>query len=124
MELAGELTGTAELRAKVAYNAQQQKLQLQDLTFDYNAEDPVVGMLAEAFHVPIRQALEEAANQALAEQIELLGARLGTVLKKITPAGVALDLSALKLGSVQIAIEQQGIRLDGTATGKIRLVLR
>jgi hypothetical protein len=81
-------------------------------------------MLAEAFHVPIRQALEEAANQALAEQIELLGARLGTVLKKITPAGVALDLSALKLGSVQIAIEQQGIRLDGTATGKIRLVLR
>jgi hypothetical protein len=124
MELAGELTGTAELRAKVAYNAQQQKLQLQDLTFDYNAEDPVVGMLAEAFHVPIRQALEEAANQALAEQIELLGARLGTVLKKITPAGVVLDLSALKLGSVQIAIEQQGIRLDGTATGKIRLVLR
>ena len=124
MELAGELTGTAELRAKVAYNAQHQKLELQGLTFDYNAVDPVVGMLAEAFHAPIRQALEEAANQALAQQLALLGSRLGTVLKKITPAGVALDLSALQLGSVQIAIEQQGIRLDGTATGKIRLVLR
>jgi hypothetical protein len=34
------------------------------------------------------------------------------------------DLSALQLGGVQIRIEQQGIRLDGTATGSARLVLR
>ena len=71
-----------------------------------------------------RQALEDAANQALAQHLELLGERLGTVLKKITPAGVVLDLSALQLSSVQILIEQQGIRLGGTATGSARLVLR
>jgi hypothetical protein len=124
MELIGELTGAAELRAKVAYDAKGRKFELQDLTFDYMAEDPALGMLAEAFHEPIRQALEEAANQALAGQLELLGGRLGAVLKKITPAGVVLDLSALQLGSVQIAIEQQGIRLDGTATGSVRLVVR
>jgi len=124
MELIGELAGTAELRAKVAYDAQGRKFELQDLTFNYKAEDPTRNMLAEAFHEPIRQALEEAANQALAEQLELLGGRLGTVLKKITPAGVVLDLSALQLGSVQIDIEQQGIRLDGTATGSVRLVVR
>jgi hypothetical protein len=124
MELIGELAGTAELRAKVAYDAQGRKIELQDLTFDYKAEDPTLGMLAGAFHEPIRQALEEAANQALAAQLELLGGRLGTVLKKITPAGVVLDLSALQLGSVQIDIEQQGIRLDGTATGSVRLVVR
>ncbi|MGB7934095.1 MAG: hypothetical protein WCH04_18080, partial [Gammaproteobacteria bacterium] len=86
--------------------------------------DPTLGMLAEAFHEPIRQALEEAANQALAQQLALLGGRLGAVLKKITPAGLVLDLSALKLSSVQIQIEQQGIRLDGTATGSTQLVLR
>jgi hypothetical protein len=124
MELAGELAGTADLRAKVAYAAQQQKLELQDLTFHYDAEDPTVGILAEAFHEPIRQALEDAANQALAQQLALLGERLGAVLKKITPAGVVLDLSALQLRSVQLLIEQQGIRLDGTATGSTRLVLR
>jgi hypothetical protein len=124
MELIGELAGTAELRAKVAYEAQYRKFELQDLTFDYKAEDPTLGMLAEAFHEPIRQALEEAANQALAEQLELMGGRLGMVLKKITPAGVVLDLSALQLDSVQIDIEQQGIRLDGTATGSVRLVVR
>jgi hypothetical protein len=124
MELAGELAGTADLRAKVSYAAQQQQLELQDLTFDYEADDPTVGILAEAFHEPIRQALEVAANQALAQQLALLGERLGTVLKKITPAGVVLDLSALQLGGVQIAIEEQGIRLDGTATGIARLVVR
>ena len=124
MELIGELAGTAELRAKVAYDAQDQKVELQDLTFDYKAEDPTLGMLAGAFHEPIRQALEEAANQALAQQLAQLGERLGVVLRKITPAGVVLDLSALQLGSVQIAIEQQGIRLDGTATGSVRLVVR
>jgi hypothetical protein len=124
LELIGELAGTAELRAKVAYDAKGRKFELQDLTFDYKAEDPALGMLAEAFHEPIRQALEEAANQALAGQLELLGGRLGAVLKKITPAGVVLDLSALQLASVQIAVEQQGIRLDGTATGSVRLVVR
>jgi len=81
-------------------------------------------MLAGAFHEPIRQALEEAANQALAQQLALLGERLGVVLRKITPAGVELDLSALQLGSVQIVLEEQGIRLDGTATGSVRLVVR
>ena len=124
MELTGELAGTAELRAKVAYEAQHRKLELQDLTFDYDAEDSNVGMLAEAFHEHIRQALEDAANQALAQQLDLLGERLGTVLKKITPTGLVLDLSTLQLSSMQIHIEQQGIRLDGTATGSTRLVLR
>jgi hypothetical protein len=124
MDLTGELTGTAALRAKVVYEAQHRKLELQDLTFDYDAEDSTLGMLAEAFHEPIRQALEDAANQALAQQLALLGERLATVLKKITPAGLVLDLSALQLSSVQIQIEQQGIRLDGTATGSTQLVLR
>jgi len=123
MELTGDLAGTAELHAKVAYDAQHRKFELQDLTFDYEAEDPTMGVLAEAFHEPIRQALEDAANQALVQQLGLLGERLGTVLKKITPAGVALDLSALQLRSVQILVEHQGIRLDGTATGSVRLVL-
>ncbi len=124
VELAGELAGTAELRAKVAYDAQRRKVELQDLTFDYDTEDPTLGMLTKAFHEPIRQALEEAVNQALAQQLALLRERLGVVLRKITPVGVVLDLSALQLGSVQIAIEEMGIRLDGTATGNARLVLR
>jgi hypothetical protein len=124
VELTGEVAGTAELRARVAYDAQDRKLELQDLTFDYDAEDFAMDLLAEAFHEPIRQALENAANQALAQHLDLLSERLGEVLKKITPTGVTLDMSALTLRSVQIHIVQKGIRLDGTATGSARLVLR
>jgi hypothetical protein len=124
VELTGEVAGTAELRARVAYDAQDQKLELQDLTFDYDTEDFSMGLLAEAFHEHIRQALESAANQALAQHLDLLRERLVAVLKKITPASVALDVSALQLRTVQIHIVQKGIRLDGTATGSARLVLR
>ena len=123
MELTGELAGTAELRAKVAYDAQRQKLEIQDLTFVYDAEDLAVDLLAEVFHELILAALQDAANRMLARQLDLLGERLGTVLKKITPAGMELDMSALQLRSVQIHIGQEGITLDGTATGTVRLVL-
>ena len=123
MELTGEIAGTAELRARLAYDAQDRKLALQDLTFDYAAEDFTMGLLAKALHEPIRQALESAANQALAQQLDRLNERLGSVLKKITPAGVTLDMSDLQLRSVQIHIVQEGIRLDGSATGSARLVL-
>ena len=60
MELAGELAGSADLRARVAYDAQQRKLELQDLTFDYEPIDSTPGVLAEAFHEPMRQTLDEA----------------------------------------------------------------
>ena len=123
-ELLGELAGTIELRAKLVYTAEKRKLELQDLTFDYDAKNATMALLMEAFHEYIRQALEGAANQALAQYLELLSERLETVLEKITPANVLLDMSALQLRSLQIHIVQQTIKLDGVATGSARLTLR
>jgi hypothetical protein len=124
LELSGQIAGSAELHARLAYDAEQQKLQLQDLAFDYAAEDATMGLLADAFHDQIRQSLEVAANQALSQQLALLGERLRTVLKKITPAGVALDMSAMQLRDVHIQILEQGISLEGTASGRVQLLLR
>ncbi|MEN8206313.1 MAG: DUF4403 family protein [Pseudomonadota bacterium] len=124
VELLGEVAGTVELRASVAYKADTRKLELQDLTFDYDAKDSNMGLLVEAFHEYIRLTLESAANQALTQYLDLLSERLETVLKNSMPAGVLLDMSALQLHSLQIQIEQQGIRLEGAATGSARLVLR
>ena len=121
--LSGDIAGMAELRARLAHDAHNRKLVLQDLAFDYDAEVLTMGLLAKALHEPIRQALESAANQALAEHLELLNQRLVSILEKITPPGVTLDMSALQLRSMLIQIEQTGIRLNGTATGSARLVL-
>jgi len=124
VELVGEVAGTVELRARVAYQADTRKLELQDLTFDYDARDSILGQLVEAFHEYARLMLESAANQALAQQLDQLGERLETVLANIMPAGVLLDMSALQLSHLQVNIDTQGIRLEGTATGSARLVLR
>lgn len=124
VELPGELAGTIELRAKLVYSAETRQLELQDLTFDYDAENASRTLLMEAFHEYIRQALEAAANQLLAQQLELLSERLGTVLEKAIPASVLIDMSALQLRSLQVHIVQQSIRLDGVATGSARLMLR
>ena len=124
VELAGTTTGKAKLRAGVAFDPKLQRLELQDLTFDYHAEDSTVATLVEAFHEPIRRALENVANEVLIEQLELLGKRLGAGLNRIVPAGVALDLSALRFGSVKVSIEKPVIRLEGVATGSAQLMLR
>jgi hypothetical protein len=124
VELVGGVAGTVELRARLVYKAEEQKLELQDLTFDYDAKSSTMALLAETFHEYIRQALEGAANQALAQYLNLLSERLETALDKIMPAGVLLDMSALQLHSLQIHIVQQSVRLDGAVTGSARLMLR
>ncbi len=124
LEMSGDIAGSAELQASLAYDTETQQLHLHDLIFDYAADDPAMGLLAEAFHEPVRQALEVAANQALSQQLERLDERLGSMLQKVTPAGVVLDMSALQLHSVHIDIVQQGIRLDGSASGRVQLLIR
>ena len=124
VELVGDVAGTLELQARLVYKAEERKLELHDLTFDYDAKNSSMALIAESFHESIRQALEDMANQALAQHLELVSGRLETVLEKIIPAGVLLDMSAMQLTSLQIHIEKQNIRLDGTATGSARFTLR
>ena len=123
MELTGELAGKAELQAKLAYNGQLQRLEVQDLTFRYDAQEETLNLLADAFHEYLREALENAANQALTQHLNLLQERLVAVLRKITPAGMSLDMSTLQLASVHLHIEPEAVMLDGTASGNIRLLL-
>ncbi len=124
VELDGDVAGTIDLRARLVYKAEERKLELQNLTFDYDANNTTVALLAESFHEFIRQSLEGVANQALAQHLDLLSGRLETVLEKIMPASVLLDMSALQLRSLRIHIVQQSIMLEGAATGSARLMLR
>jgi hypothetical protein len=124
MELAEDAAGTVELRARVIYDVRDRKLELQDLIIDYDAEDFDVILLAEPIREHIRQTLQNAANKALAQYLNLLGERLRTILQKITPASMAFDMSDLQLRTLKIHFVQQGIRLDGTATGSVRIVFR
>jgi hypothetical protein len=123
-ELTGDITGIIDLRSKLVYDIEKRALELRGLTFEYDTRNSAMAQLEELFHEYIRQSLEGAANRALAQYLELVSNRLETVLEKIMPESVMLDMSDLQLRNLQINIVQQGIRLDGTATGHTRLVLR
>jgi hypothetical protein len=124
LTLTGQLAGTASLRTRIGYDAQQKVLLMRDFTFEYAADDFAIDFLAQALHEQVRQSLEARANQALAQQLARLNESLGALLNKITPDGVELDMSDLQLSSVQLQLHPGGIRLDGTASGAVQLQLR
>lgn len=124
LDLSGELAGTVELTGDLDYDAPTGSLVMRDLTYDFAAEDPAVDFLAKAFYKPVSQSLEQAANRALMQKLELLNERLEVVLNRITPRGMTLDMSGLRLSRVEIQIMPDGIRLDGTASGAARLLLQ
>ncbi len=97
---------------------------MQDLTFDFQAKNATTGLLTGAFHEPIRRVLEDTVNQMLSQQLDWLRARVGRMLDSILPENVKFDLAALQLDRMQIHMQQQGVKLDGTATGSVRLMLR
>ena len=123
-ELAGAIAGTIDLHARLLYNTDERKLELHNLMFDYEGKDPAVSLLVKSFHDDIRQALEVAFNQALAQHLEQLGHRLKTALQRAMPASLLLDMSALQIDNLNLHIAQQGIRLEGAASGSAQLLLR
>jgi hypothetical protein len=119
--LSGDLAGTAEVRARLAFDTEEQALRARDLEFSYHAEDPAVTQLAELFPLTIRQALADAANRLLAQRLGQWRTRLGSALEGITPQPFRLDMDSLRFRSVTILLGQDGIRLEGVAAGSARI---
>ena len=119
VHLTGDLAGTLEITTRVAYKAQQ--LRLEKLEHTYDPDDPAIALLATALHDRIREALETEANALLQQYLEQLKVRLGVLFEKLIPAGVNLDMSTLQLRTLRLQVTPRGIRLDGTAAGSARL---
>jgi hypothetical protein len=122
--LSGDLAGTAEVRAGLAFDAPGQTLRLEDLDYSYQAEDPGVAQLASLFPQTIRQALEDAANRLLAQRLGQWRIRLDSALEGVAPQPLTLNVDALRLQSVAIHLERDRIRLEGDAAGSARIEAR
>jgi hypothetical protein len=92
-------------------------LRLEDLEYELEMEDPLLAAEVNLFREPLRRLLEAAANQQLQQQLDGLELRLAEVLETFTPAGMTLDLSALRLQAVRIELDPAGVQLQGTVTG-------
>ena len=122
--LGGASTGTLQLTARLVFVTPARELQLHDLEYVLETEDPLLEAQVKLFHGPLRQMLETTANQRLQQQLDALQLRLAEVLKALTPAGMALDLSELQLQAVRVELEQARAQLHATVGGHAALEWR
>jgi hypothetical protein len=122
--LTGETAGELGIEADMVFDAQAQALQLQNLSYTYTSADPLIETQVRLFHNAIRKALEGAANQRLQQGVEQWRTRLATLLGRILPDDVQLDMASLRLSQVHFDFTEQGIGVDALATGYVSVALR
>ena len=120
----GDAAGQVMVKANIAFAQEDQAFKLQDLEYTYTPEDPLLEPQARLFYGYIRKALEAAANQQLQQRMAQWKEQLVTVLDRIMPAGVKLDMASLQLSQVDLALEEHGISLSGLATGHTQVEFR
>lgn len=120
-ELAGASAGTVQLTARLAFDPATRKLQLQDLEYVLETDDPFLEAEVNLFRGPLRQLLETTVNQRLQQLLDDMQPRLTRVFEALTPAGMTLDLSALRLQAVRIALDQTGVQLHTRVSGHASL---
>lgn len=118
LRLTGEAAGQAEVWANLSFDPAAQRVRLTDLDFVFDPDDSDAALLGNLFYQRIQSALSEATNAVLQRRVERLRDQLSEALARSLPAGTRLDLSDLRLTSVQIELTPGGIRLQGTASGQ------
>jgi hypothetical protein len=112
------------IKAKMIFAAEKQQFQLENLDYTYTPQDPLLEPQASLFYGYIRKVLEAAANQQLQQRMSQWKEHLLTVFDKITPDDMQLELASLQLRQVQLSMAEDAIRLNGLASGHIRLDFR
>ncbi len=124
MRLTGDVEGIVEVWANVVFEPENQQLRLHKLQFVHELEEPSYNMVLDLFYERIRHTLETTVNQLLARQIVQWQEQLNSAFTKIAPQDVRLDLSSLKLLSVQLNMEKERVRLHSLAAGHAKLEFR
>jgi hypothetical protein len=124
-ELSGALAGRLRVMSRPGFDPETQSLTLGNLDYVFDAEDPAVAVLAGLFYDAIRKRIHETANALLAERTReawtALGATLGGEIAGAAPAGIAPDLSGLRLERLSITPGDRGLGITGEASGVLRL---
>jgi hypothetical protein len=123
-KLTGYAAGNLTVKANIAFAQEEQAFNLQDLDYTYTPEDPSLEPQARLFYGYIRKALEAAANQQLQQRMAQWRDRLAALFENILPQEVQLDLASLQLSQVQLDLKEQGVTLEGLATGHVTVAFR
>ena len=122
--ITGDASGSLETWADLVFTPDGQRLELKDLEFIFEPDDPADAMLSELFYLKIRESLETTANQLLAHRLGGWRQQLESLFRDVLPNNVTVDFSTLNLNSVKIEMNDTGINLEGVASGRTRMTFR
>jgi hypothetical protein len=121
LRLGGQAAGKAEIWATVAFDPASQAFRLDGFDYLFKPDDPDVYVLADLFYDKIRAQLMQSANRLIAQQMVQTRTQLQQALLGIAPEGIELDLGQMRLERVRVRFEPEGVGIEGTASGPIRL---
>jgi hypothetical protein len=121
VQLGGGASGTVQMWANVVFSAEKQGLLLADLEYVSDHDDPNVAILSDLFYERIRGEMEGTANRLLEQQLQQWRELLASRIHSLINGHLKWDFSSLRLGSVQVRMDEGGIRLEGVAAGAITI---
>ena len=121
LRLNGQAAGSAEIWAEVGFDPESKSLRLEGLDYMFDPADSDLFVLAGMFYEKISQLLLETANGVMEQEMDTLRSRLEAALVGVAPEGARLDLGQIRLASVRIEFLPDGVRLEGTAEGSVRV---
>jgi hypothetical protein len=122
--LTGDASGQIEIRAESHFDPQEQAIRMRGLDFVFDPQDPEQSLMVNLFYQRIQQALQDGANELLAARTEGMRLGLESALSRSLPPDLKLDLSSLKVESLNLAVTNSSIRLSGAATGDLAVTMR
>ena len=122
--LEGEVPGSGEIWAEVAFSPESQSFRLRELEFVFDSPERSLENLSDLFYEPIREVLQSTANERLDLTMQSWRHRLTPAIDQAVPDNLELDLSSLYLRSARVHIDQGGLRLTGYASGEARFRIR
>ena len=123
-DIGGEVPGRLELRGRPALDPGTGRIRFADLDYGFDSDHPDAELILALLYEPIRQRLQEMADQALTQRLEVAKAGLTAQVEHWLGERGRVDFSGLRLTALSFALAEQRIALRGAAQGRVSVVLK
>jgi hypothetical protein len=123
-DIGGAVPGRLDLRGRPALDADTGQIRFADLDYVFDSDHPDADLILALLYEPIRQRLQDLADQALAEQLAAARAGLAAQVDQWLGGRGEVDFSGLRLTALSLELAEQRITVRGAARGQVAVVVR
>jgi hypothetical protein len=122
-DIGGEVPGRLDLRGRPALDPDTGQIRFTDVDYLFHSDHPDAELILALLYEPIRQALRDMANQALAQRLEEAKAGLAATVNRWLDGRGQVDFSGLRLTTLSVSLAEQRITIRGTAKGQVTVAV-